>query len=219
MNFLLWQLADSGFPAGSFAHSGGLEASMQHGEVTDGRSLWAFARQAVMQAGRSALPLVTAVHRHPDLLGEMDRLSHVFLSNPVANRASSAQGRAFLTSASRSFPNAPIAALEDQVRREQLAAHYAPVFGAVLQRLHVDLPGAQRLFLYLTGRGIGSAAVRLGIIGAYEAQELQTLLAADIDGVIERCGDLGPLDIAQTAPLIELFQSTHDRLYSRLFQS
>jgi urease accessory protein UreF len=30
---------------------------------------------------------------------------------------------------------------------------------------------------------------------------------------------VGPLDIAQTAPLLDLFQSMHDRLYSRLFQS
>jgi urease accessory protein UreF len=26
-------------------------------------------------------------------------------------------------------------------------------------------------------------------------------------------------DIAQTSPLIELYQATHDQLYSRLFQS
>jgi urease accessory protein len=219
MNYLLWQLADSGFPSGGFAHSGGLEASMQHGQIADGAALGSFARHALAQAGRSAVPLVSAAHRHPEELVELDRISDSFLSNPVANRASLAQGRAFLTSAARSFPNVPLAALEDLVRQGQIAGHYAPLFGAVLQRLGVDLPNTQRLFLYLTGRGIGSAAVRLGLIGAYEAQELQTMLAADIDPIIERSADLGPLDIAQTAPLIDLFQSTHDRLYSRLFQS
>jgi urease accessory protein len=109
--------------------------------------------------------------------------------------------------------------LEARVRDDAPAGHYAPVFGAVLQQLHIDLPDTQRLFLYLAGRGVGSAAVRLGLIGAYEAQELKAMLAAHIDGVIERCGGLDPLDIAQTAPLIDLFQATHDRLYSRLFQS
>ena len=219
MNYLLWQLADSGFPAGGFAHSGGLEASLQHAHVTDGDSLWAFATQAVVQAGRSALPLVTAVHRNPELLMEMDRLSDVFLSNPVANRASAAQGRAFLVSVSRSFPHAPIAALDDRLRHEALAGHYAPVFGAALRQLGVDRLDTQRLFLYLAGRSVGSAAVRLGLIGAYEAQALQAMLATHIDAVVERCGNLEPSEIAQTAPLIDLFQATHDRLYSRLFQS
>jgi urease accessory protein len=93
------------------------------------------------------------------------------------------------------------------------------LFGAIMNALSVELPDAQRLLLYLTGRGIGSAAVRLGLIGAYQAQELQTSLAPHIDRAVERFADLDPLDIAQAAPLADLFQSTHDRLYSRLFQS
>jgi urease accessory protein len=219
MNFLLWQLADSGFPAGGFAHSGGLEAAMQHGLVADGPSVRAFAHHALVQAARGPLPLVAAAHRDPGTLAELDRLSDAVLTNPVAHRASCAQGRAFLTSIARSFPSAAIDALDDQVRHEALAGHYAPIFGAVLERLHVDFSETQRLFLYITGRGIGSAAVRLGLIGAYEAQDLQMRLAAEIDRVIERCAGAGSLDVAQTAPLADLFHATHDRLYSRLFQS
>jgi urease accessory protein len=219
MNYLLWQLADSGFPAGGFAHSGGLEAAVQHGMVADGPGVGAFARQALAQAGRSGLPLVSAVHRQPELLAELDRFSDAFLTNPVAHRASCAQGRAWLASSIRSFPAASIDTLEEQVRRESLAGHYAPLFGAVTARLEVDLVDAQRLFLYLTVRGIASAGVRLGAIGAYEAQQVQAAAAREIDRVIEQCADLAPVDIAQTAPLIDLFQSTHDRLYSRLFQS
>ena len=220
MSFLVWQLVDSAFPAGGFAHSGGLETSVHHGQVNnDAASLRAFARQAIAQAGRGALPLVTAAHREPQSLADFDRLCDAFLTNPVANRASRAQGRAFLTSSTRSFPHVGLASLEQRVRREQLFAHHAPVFGAVLNLLGVDRLETQRLFLFLTGRCVGSAAVRLGLIGAYGAQELQTLLAEDIDRVIATCGRLDPLDISQTAPLIDLCQSTHDRLYSRLFQS
>lgn len=219
MNFLIWQLVDSAFPAGGFAHSGGLEASVHHGRVTDSVTLRAFARQALAQGGRSALPIVTAAHRSLEDLMELDRLSDAFLSNPVANRASRSQGRAFLTSSARSFAEAALASLEERVRRCEFAVHFAPIFGAVLSVLGVDRLDAQRLFLYMTARGVGSAAVRLGLIGAYEAQQLQSQLAEDIDPIIERCARLRPLDIAQTAPLIDLCQSTHDRLYSRLFQS
>jgi urease accessory protein UreF len=37
--------------------------------------------------------------------------------------------------------------------------------------------------------------------------------------VAARCGELTIGDLAQTAPLIDLLQSRHDALYSRLFQS
>ena len=40
-----------------------------------------------------------------------------------------------------------------------------------------------------------------------------------MDEVLEACGALTEDDVAQTSPLVDLFGSTHDRLYSRLFQS
>ena len=75
MNYLLWQLADSGFPAGGFAHSGGLEAAMHHGALDKSGSVRAFARHTVLQAARSALPLVSAAHRDPETLGDLDLAS------------------------------------------------------------------------------------------------------------------------------------------------
>ena len=219
MNLLVWQLIDSAFPSGGFAHSGGLEASVQHGHVMDAAGVWAFARQAVAQCGRSALPLVAAAHRRPDDLVELDRLCDAFLSNPVANRASRAQGRGLLTSVARSFQHVPVAALEDGLKSDTIAGHYAPMFGAVFNRLDVDITDTLNAFLFISGRGVTSAAVRLGLIGSYEAQTMQSALAPHIDATAEHCGALAPHEIAQTAPLIDLFQSTHDRLYSRLFQS
>jgi urease accessory protein len=191
---------------------------MHHGRIGDGAGVRTFARQALSQAGRSALPIVTAAFRDPSALAELERVSDVFLSNPVANRASRAQGRALLTSASRSFPQTRLAGI-DQGLGDRACAHYAPIFGVVFRSLDITLAETQRAFLFMTVRCIGSAAVRLGLIGAYEAQSMQTELTPSIDRTIDRCGSLGPFEIAQTAPLLDLCQSTHDRLYSRLFQS
>jgi urease accessory protein len=212
MNLLVWQLIDSAFPSGGFAHSAGLEAAVQHGHVTDSAAVHAFARQSLAQCGRSALPLVTAAHNRPGNLSEFDQLSDVFLSNPVANRASRAQGRALLTSVARAFPDVDI-------RIDTGAGHYGPLVGALFNLLGVNLIDTQHAFLFMASRGVSSAAMRLGIIGAYEAQTILADLARHIDRVIHDCEALTPHDIAQTAPLIDLFQSTHDRLYSRLFQS
>lgn len=219
MDFLLWQLADSGFPAGGFAHSGGLEAALHHGEVADADALWSLVLAAIAQAGHGALPLVTAAYSDMGDLAELDALCDAFLSNPVPNRASRAQGQAFLSTCARAFPESSAGALQAAVRREGLCGHHAPVFGATLMLLGVERSAAQRLCLYLTGRGAISAGIRLGVIGAYDAQRLLSAIGPEIDRTIERCAHLGPLDITQTAPRLDLLQSTHDRLYSRLFQS
>jgi urease accessory protein len=219
MHYLVWQLIDSGFPSGGFAHSAGLEAAVQHGHVADSAGVRAFARQSLAQCGRSALPLVTSAHRCPEDVAQLDELCDVFLSNPVGNRASRVQGRALLTAVARSFPEAQTTPLAARVRRDAAAGHYAPLFGALFNLLDVSLIDTQRAFVFVASRSVTSAAVRLGLIGAYEAQTIQAGLSPHIETVIHKCGALPPHDIAQTAPLIDLFQSTHDRLYSRLFQS
>jgi urease accessory protein len=219
MNLLVWQLIDSAFPSGGFAHSAGLEAAVQHGHVVDSAGVRAFSKQSLAQCGRAALPIVTAAHQCADDIAELDELCDVFLSNPVANRASRAQGRALLTSVARAFPGVTIGSLELVIRGNDTAGHHAPLFGGIFNLLHVSLIDTQRAFLFIASRGVSSAAVRLGIVGAYEAQTIQAELSADIDAVIDDCAAVAPHDIAQTAPLIDLFQSAHDRLYSRLFQS
>jgi urease accessory protein len=81
------------------------------------------------------------------------------------------------------------------------------------------LKTAQRILLFGTARGVLSAAVRLGIAGSFEAQRMQADCEGCLDAVAARCANLAADDLTQTAPLIDLLQSRHDRLYSRLFQS
>src|SRR5258708_29349492 len=102
-DWLLWQLADSAFPTGGFAHSGGLEAAWQHGEVRDRNDLSTFIEASLSQFGHGSFPLILAAHRHPDKFPELDRLCENFTTNHVANRASRLQGQALLSSARRIF--------------------------------------------------------------------------------------------------------------------
>jgi urease accessory protein len=219
MDLLLWQLADSAFPTGAFTQSGGLEAAWQQREVTGIESLQTFLRCSAWQAGYSALPIVNAAHRAPSRLADLDSLMDVFLRNPVANRASRAQGQGFVSACARAFSSDAIRLLEADVRSGGLFAHLAPVFGVGLKGLDVPRRDAGRLFLYVTVRGVLSAAVRLAIVGPLHAQRMQADCHKDIEGVLERCGDLEDEDLAQASPLIDVFQGTHDRLYSRLFHS
>ncbi|MCP3102081.1 urease accessory protein UreF [Myxococcus sp. K15C18031901] len=212
------QLGDSGFPTGGFAHSGGLEAAVQAGEVRGAPELRRFLRELLWQTGHGALPLVGAAHREPSTLPALDARADAFLSGHVANRASRTQGRAFLDTCSRIFPK-PVGPVREAARAAGLCFHHAPLFGAVLRALDVELADAQQLLLSLTARGALSAAVRLGIVGTHESHQLQHQAAPLLDAVLERCAGLGLDDLAQPSPLLDLLGSTHDRLYSRLFLS
>jgi len=213
----IWQLIDSAFPTGTFAHSAGLEAAWQQGEVPDAPALGRFVRASVRQAGYAALPLLTAAYRDPDALARLDRLADAFLLNEVANRASRIQGRTLAATAARIWPTPELASLHAGL--DGLSAHLAPVSGVVFRRLDVPLVTAQRLTLFATARTVLSAAVRLGISGSYEAQRQQHACEGWLEDIARRCVDLDVADLAQTEPLVDLLQAGHDRLYSRLFQS
>jgi urease accessory protein len=218
LSWLILQLSDSALPTGGFAHSGGLEAAAQQGEVRTTADLRRFLRDALWQAGNYVLPLASAAHADPGALPRLDARADAFLVSRPANRASRTQGRAFLDTCARIFPG-ELSSLREDARRAGLLLHHAPISGAVLCALCVERTEAQQLLLSLALRGLLFAAIRLGIAGTHEAQRMQHELAPALDEVLAVCGDLSEDDVAQTAPLLDLFGSTHDRLYSRLFQS
>jgi urease accessory protein len=214
---VVWQLIDSAFPSGSFAHSLGLEAAYQAGEVATEEMLRQFLVDTVRQTGHAMLPLLTATHSSPSRLEELDALCDAFLTNAIANRASRVQGHALAAACARIWPVAELLALETRVRR--ICGHQAPVCGAILSTLGVPRDDAQRMALFQTCRGVLAAAVRLGIVGPYRAQQLQHECGRDVNEVLSTCAELDERSVSHTAPVLDLLQSAHDRLYSRLFQS
>ncbi len=217
--WLIWQLADSAFPTGGFAHSGGLEAAWQHGEIRSRADFMAFVETSLQQLGYASLPFMRAAWEEPDRLTELDARFDVFTTNHVTNRASRLQGKAFWMATERSFPSVALDGLRAQMEADEFCAHLPIVFGAATAALGVKKPDAIQLFFFCYLRGIVASAVRLGIVGPMEAQSMQHKLSAKAQAVALECAEIPVEEAAQTAPLLDLWQGAQDRLYSRLFQS
>jgi len=208
-SFLLLQLADGSFPSGGFAHSAGLEASLQIGGL---EAIEGFLDDAIVAARESTLPFVRAACVDAKRLAEIDDTFDATVPLEVPNRASRAQGRSFASAAARIFD---LHAIAEHARRGP--AHHAPIFGAVFGALGVGADDTASAYLHGAIRGVLSAAVRLNLVGPLEAQRLLAARAPAMRAAISSARDVG--DVAQTAPLVELWGALHDQLDARLFQS
>jgi urease accessory protein len=218
-DWLIWQLADSAFPTGGFAHSGGLEAARQQGEVRGGESLMEYLQVSLHQLAQAVMPFAHAAFAGKHEFEKVDLRCDAYLSNHVANRASRAQGQAYVASAERIFGGAELKAFRGTLLAGDSPAHFAPVFGVVARLLSLEEPAVARLFVFTQLRGSISAAVRLNIVGPGGGQAIQHRLTDAAEIAARLFGRVALEDAAQTAPLLDLWQGTQDRLYSRLFQT
>ena len=218
-SWLVWQLADSAFPTGGFAHSGGIESASHHAYIHSSSDLRDFLRQNLHQTLFATIPFVLAAYDQTQTYLELDGLLDATLSNHVANRASRAEGAAFLATTEKTFHHPLITSLRTESLTNNYPTHFPIVFGTILQILHIPRETTIRLYLFLNCRTILSAAVRLGIVGPIQAQQIQSDFTPELECLSQRAASLTLADAAQTSPLLELLQATQDRLYSRLFQS
>ncbi|HTW95437.1 MAG TPA: urease accessory UreF family protein [Tepidisphaeraceae bacterium] len=210
-DWIIWQIADSAFPIGGFAHSAGLEAAWRGGEIPSPAALHGFLHSALHQCAGGLLPIALIAFREAPVICHADELCDLFLNHPVPNRASRAMGRALISTMRQIHPA--------YANVDLPPTHFAPALGLICRRLSLPEIQLARLLLHMTLRSTISAAIRLGIIGPLAGQSIQLSFAPLAESLSRRALGADPEDIAQTSPIADLFQGCHDRLYSRLFQS
>lgn len=218
-SWTLFQLVDSAFPVGAFAHSGGLEAAVQLGEVASADEVRAFVEASVQQCANLPCPFVKHVIASPTTYMESDAIFDAMLRNDIANRASRAQGQALLATSADVWAGESLTQARGTLKSGKWVGHLPIAFGLVAWALRLDARTALDAYLFCHLRSLLSAAVRLGVTGSREAQRLQSDLSQRRDGWLETALSLEIDDAAQTAPMLELLQAQHARLYSRLFVS
>ena len=230
-DWALWQMVDSLYPTGGFAHSLGLEAAMQEGLVT-ASSLRGFVATALHQSANFALPLVFASYQIATSDSEcvkailsLNRRATAVYSNHVARKASFAQGSALLRLARSTYAHtcpriSTLVAIQNEAKkRDTGSVHYAVIFGVVCAFLGIDVASTQRMYLFMTTRDVLSAATRLHLVGPFEAAKVQFELTPLLEKVFRAKRNREMDDSYSSAPVLDLVHAMHDQLYTRIFTS
>jgi urease accessory protein len=221
MNVMALLLADSRFPGGGHAHSGGLEEAAARGLVRTEDDLPAFLRHRLRTAGTLAAVFAAAsAHRAERGFTEWSTVDDELDARTpsAAQRAASrAQGRATARAAGR-MATCPAEVLLGVGRRP-----HHPVILGVLAGAPAD---AALAAAYLAVSGPASAAVRLLGLDPLRVNAIVAALGEEVMAVAAAAAATAHLDLADLpapcSPGLDLLAEEHDRHHReevRLFVS
>jgi urease accessory protein len=226
MNVLALLLADSRFPGGGHAHSGGLEEAASRGIVRTEDDLPAFLRNRLRTAG-SLAAVFAAAAAHQAATGTTDWAgvdAELDARTPSAAQraASRAQGKATARAARVMAHTGSVADLLSVVPRP----HHPVILGAVVGAGGGAPGDAALAAAYLSISGPASASVRLLGLDPLRVNAFVAALAdevAAVAGEAAATAHLDPADLpAPGSPGIDLLAEEHDRHHReevRLFAS
>ena len=213
------QHADSAFPGGGFAFSQGLEGySALRGPLKPDDVLTAIRTAIRLRwASSDRIALVFAYRAAPDLddLAEIDfEIEAATLPEPLRT-GSRRNGTAFLAAHAR-LQLALAHSYRTRISDGDAHGHLAVAQGLVWNALGISETEAATMAGYQFAAGQTQAAVRLGIIGALDAQRILAAIRDDIAGAVAEPVPAGAVLEGYT-PLLDIAAMRHARQETRLF--
>ncbi|MFJ4521563.1 urease accessory protein UreF [Streptomyces sp. NPDC088810] len=216
-------LADGRFPAGGHAHSGGAEAAVKAGRITDAASLENFCRGRLHTAGLVAGALAAAAVLGADP-AELDAAADARTPSPALRAAARRLGRQLLRAARATWPSAELDAVARQFTK---GAHQPVVLGLAARAAGLGPEDAAHCAAYESVSGPATATVRLLSLDPFDATGVLARLAPELDRVADaaveaahRVADEGADALpAASAPLLEVMAEAHAAWPVRLFAS
>ena len=227
----LLQFSDGLFPAGSYAHSFGLESYAADGTIRDAEGVEGFLLSYSRVPSRRRMSLRRSL-REKRRCGSLRRgCSAVAIDQSLdamkfgseLRAASRQMGRQVLRIAANLGPqlssNRVAADLFSAVESDGTPGHHAMAFGAVGAVFGWREPEMAAALLYATCAGLVAAALRLLSLGQLAGQQVLWSLAPAIAALVEEVQDKDMNDIWSFAPGIEIASMRHAMLDARLFRS
>ena len=217
----LLQNCDSLFPAGSYAHSSGLEEMVRLGLVTDEATLISFLEDQVAPALENLdLPYVHASYRageREDLeeLAEIAAEISAWKLCRESREASLQMGRGRLTAARKISPHP----LLESLGESSIPPHLILVYGWQMAVMKIPAPAALAGFYYQAMAGFCSASLKLIRIGPEGAQRALARLLERTDKAVASAMSIAREDAGWFGPLLEIGTMRHERAEERLFIS
>ncbi|MFB9523539.1 urease accessory protein UreF [Streptomyces cremeus] len=212
-------LADGRFPAGGHAHSGGAEAAVKAGRITDHRDLAAFCRGRLHTAGLTAAGLAAGAAAGLDPL-ELDAAADARTPSPALRATARRLGRQMMRAARATWPSPELDALAAARPR---GAHQPVVLGLAARAAGLGPEDAAHCAVYECVSGPATAAVRLLSLDPFQATGVLARLAPEMDEVAQRAADAARRGVdalpAASAPLLDITAEAHAAWPVRLFAS
>ncbi|MER5990350.1 urease accessory protein UreF [Streptomyces viridosporus] len=223
-------LADGRFPAGSHAHSGGLEAAVAAGRVTDTGTLEAFLRGRIATSGATAAAFAAAAcaalgNAPPDppgtdRLADLDTEFEARTPSPALRATSRRLGRQLLRAARAVQPHRALDALAAALPG---GPHQPVALGAAARALGLGPRAAAAAALHDAATGPATAAVRLLGLDPFAVHAALARLTPHMDRLAARAAGSAqaPVDELPSygAPLLDISAELHATWEVRLFAS
>ncbi|MDQ0390904.1 urease accessory protein UreF [Labrys monachus] len=220
----IWQ-ADTAFPNGGFAFSNGIEGLAELGQRLDGEGLIDVLAMTLTHRWRGmdriAVSLAFAAGDDMTRLAEIDHRFDAATISALQRSGSRRNGLAFLTAHARiGTKTAP--ELKRLIEQRHTPGHLPIVQGAIWRACGIDERSALAASAYGVVAGMTSAAVRLSLVGAVEAQRCLGETLPLIAGLIEGAGPAGSLscdDFEGLTPMLDIATMRHATSEIRLFSN
>ncbi|GHB27647.1 urease accessory protein UreF [Streptomyces viridiviolaceus] len=216
-------LADGRFPAGGHAHSGGAEAAVKAGRITDAASLEEFCRGRLHTGAAMTAALAAAAALGVDPTG-LDRAADARTPSPALRVAARKLGRQLMRAARATWPHPELDAL---AQRFPKGAHQPVVLGLTARAAGLGPEDAAYCSAYEGVSGPATAVVRLLGLDPFDATAVLARLAPELDRVAQDAVDAARRAMtdgvdalpARSAPLLEIGAEVHAGWPVRLFAS
>ena len=213
----LWQ-SDTAFPSGAFAFSNGVEAATAALPRFDRATLADLIRTALTWRWARAERLAMLRAFYADDLAQVCEVDAAYeaatLCEPL-RLGSRRNGRAFLTTHRRlGTPGA--VEWEREIAASRALGHMAVAQGFIWRSLGLGAPEAVAASAYIAASGMANAAVRLGALGALEAQAALAEALADAKALAQAPFDLDE-PLSSAALWLDVVSARHSRADLKLF--